>query len=474
MMLIGKILYVGPPFHHVIAISRIAREIHLHPTIQTPIPTSDTVDKTYWSSRVPELPSKGEPFEIPQNDIRFVYSAKGSTKDASSLDGAADGNRPMPDHIAKRFVQAPRHVLTNALGPIDDASWNDWRWQQRKRFRRIEQLENVLHITNEEREAFAKSDAMFHMGITPYYASLMDPDDPNCPIRLQSVPHPGELEIHPEDLADPLGEEKDMPVAGITHRYPDRVLFYTTHNCPVYCRHCTRKRKVSDPTSMADKEQIEMALAYIEKHTEIRDIVVSGGDPLSLSDERLDYILGRLRAIPHVEIFRMGTRNLVTLPQRVTDDFVKMLRKHQPVFVNTHFNHPKECTAEALDACRRLADAGCVIGNQMVLLKGVNDDWRIVKELNHRLLLMRVRPYYIYQCDLSQGIAHFRTTIEEGLKIIENLRGHTSGLAVPTFVVDGPGGGGKIPLQPNYIVKHNDKNWTLRNFRGDQFDYLEP
>ncbi|MEI6790615.1 MAG: KamA family radical SAM protein [Myxococcaceae bacterium] len=400
-------------------------------------------------------------------DIRFVFNARGATSDASDLSDSHDGTRPIPKGQAHRFVHSPR-------GSIDEASWNDWRWQQRKRYRNMEQLKELLIVSPGEQEAFDKSDALFHMGITPYYAALMDKENPNCPIRLQSVPQLGELDILASDLEDPLGEEKDMPVPGITHRYPDRVLFYTTHNCPVYCRHCTRKRKVSDPTSMADKEQIEVALAYIEQHTEVRDIVVSGGDPLSLSDERLDYILGRLRAIPHVEIFRMGTRNLVTLPQRITDDFAKMLRKHQPVFINTHFNHPKECTAEALDACRKLADAGCVMGNQMVLLKGVNDDWRIVKELNHRLLLMRVRPYYIYQCDLAQGISHFRTTVETGLNIMENLRGHTSGLAVPTYVIDGPGGGGKIPLLPNYVKSHEGKKWVLRNFRNETFTYVEP
>ena len=283
-----------------------------------------------------------------------------------------------------------------------------------------------------------ETDNEFHMGITPYYAALMDPDDPRCPVRLQSVPTMGETIVAAADLEDPLAEERDMPVPGITHRYPDRVLFYITHNCPVYCRHCTRKRKVADPTSAAAKKQIEDGLDYIALHPEIRDVVISGGDPLSLSDDRLDYILGRLRAIPHVEIFRLGTRNLVTLPQRVTDDFVHMLRKHQPVYVNTHFNHPKECTAEAFEAARRLADAGCVIGNQMVLLKGVNDDPKTVMELNHKLLLMRVRPYYIYQCDLAKGISHFRTTVEAGRKIIRSLRGHTSGLAVPHFVVDAP------------------------------------
>jgi lysine 2,3-aminomutase len=312
------------------------------------------------------------------------------------------------------------------------------------------------------------------MGITPYYAALMDPDDPNDPIRLQSVPTMGEMQIAPADLDDPLAEERDMPVPGVTHRYPDRVLFYTTHNCPVYCRHCTRKRKVADPTSAAAKKQIEDGLAYIAAHPEIRDIVISGGDPLSLSDERLDYILGRLRAIPHVEIFRLGTRNLVTLPQRVTDDFVAMLRGHHPVYVNTHFNHPKECTAEAFEAARRLADAGCVIGNQMVLLKGVNDDPRTVMELNHKLLLMRIRPYYIYQCDLSKGISHFRTPVETGIRIIEALRGHTSGLAVPQFVVDAPNGGGKIPVNPEYVVRHEGKRWTFRNYAGKTYTYDEP
>lgn len=412
--------------------------------------------------------------ELTDRDIRFVFNAKEATKNASDIGTSPGETRPIPAHFCDRFVHAPIERIENAFGKISPEDWHDWRWQQRKRFRLIEQLENVINVSESERQAFLKSNEMFHMGITPYYASLMDKDDPKCPIRLQSVPQMGELDILASDLEDPLAEERDMPVPGITHRYPDRVLFYTTHNCPVYCRHCTRKRKVSDPSSMAAKEQIEVALDYISKNKAIRDIVISGGDPLSLSDERLDYILTRLRQIPHVEIFRMGTRNLVTLPQRVTKDFVYMLKAHQPVFVNTHFNHPKECTAEALDACRRIADAGCVIGNQMVLLKGVNDDYRIVKELNHRLLLMRVRPYYIYQCDLSQGISHFRTSIKTGLEIMEKLRGHTSGLAVPTYVVDAPGGGGKIPLLPEYVKSHSGKEWVLRNFQDRTFTYIEP
>lgn len=356
----------------------------------------------------------------------------------------------------------------------EDKDWNNWVWQQQKRIKSMEQLEKVIQVTQEERDAFAHSHEMFNMGITPYYASLIDPNDPNCPIRLQSVPKSGELKILPTDLEDPLAEERDMPVPGITHRYPDRVLFYTTHNCPVYCRHCTRKRKVSDPSSSAANKQLEEGLAYIEAHKEVRDVVISGGDPLSNSDERLEYILSRLRAMDHIEVFRIGTRNLVTLPQRVTQSFADMLKKYHPVFVHTHFNHPKECTQEAFDACARLADAGCILHNQMVLLKGVNDDPKIVKELNHKLLMMRVRPYYIYQCDLSQGISHFRTSVETGLNIIENLRGWTSGMAVPHFVIDGPGGGGKIPLLPQYVVKHEGKKWVLRNFRKQEFEYIEP
>ncbi len=373
-------------------------------------------------------------------------------------------------HIRARFPPGPRAAWKDA----PEAQWNDWHWQQRERITRLEQLEKVIRVTDDERRACIETDAEFHMGITPYYAALMDPEDPSCPIRLQSVPTMGELFAAPADLEDPLAEDRDMPVPGITHRYPDRVLFYTTHNCPVYCRHCTRKRKVADPSSAAAKKQVEDGLDYIALHPEIRDVVISGGDPLSLSDERLDYILGRLRAIPHVEIFRLGTRNLVTLPQRVTDEFTAMLRRHQPVYVNTHFNHPKECTAEAFEAARKLADAGCVIGNQMVLLKGVNDEARTVLELNHLLLLMRIRPYYIYQCDLAKGISHFRTPIETGRKIMRALRGHTSGLAVPQFVVDAPHGGGKIPVNPDYVVRHQGKTWVFRNYAGKEYTYREP
>ncbi|HEU4385702.1 MAG TPA: KamA family radical SAM protein [Anaeromyxobacteraceae bacterium] len=373
-------------------------------------------------------------------------------------------------NVLSRFPAGPRSIWKD----VPDALWNDWHWQQRERVTTLAQLERVIRLTDDERRAVVEADAEFHMGITPYYAALMDPEDPYCPVRMQSVPTMGELFAAPADLEDPLAEDRDMPVPGITHRYPDRVLFYVTHNCPVYCRHCTRKRKVADPTSAAAKKQVEDGLLYIEQHRQIRDVVISGGDPLSLSDERLDSILGRLRAIPHVEMFRLGTRNLVTLPQRVTDDFVDMLRRHQPVYVNTHFNHPRECTAETFEAARKLADGGCALGNQMVLLRGVNDDPQTVLTLNHKLLLMRIRPYYIYQCDLAKGISHFRTPIETGRRIIRALRGHTSGLAVPHFVVDAPEGGGKIPVNPDYVVRHDGKRWVFRNYAGKEFTYYEP
>jgi lysine 2,3-aminomutase len=406
-----------------------------------------------------DVASWADPEEEPPGRRRGARAAEGKDRREAPRTG-----------VAARFAPGSRGIWAD----VPDAQWNDWHWQQRRRITRLDQLEEVIRVSDDERRATVETASEFHMGITPYYAALMDPEDPRCPIRLQSVPTMGERVLLPMDLEDPLAEERDMPVPGITHRYPDRVLLYTTHNCPVYCRHCTRKRKVSDPTSAAAKRQIDDAIDYIARTPAVRDVVISGGDPLSLSDERLDHVLGRLRAIPHVEIFRLGTRNLVTLPQRVTEDLVRMLRAHHPVYVNTHFNHPRECTAEAFDACRRLADAGCVLGNQMVLLKGVNDDPRTVMELNHRLLLMRVRPYYIYQCDLAQGISHFRTPVETGVRIMEALRGHTSGLAVPHFVIDAPDGGGKIPVNPDYVVARDGKRWVLRNYAGEEYEYVEP
>jgi lysine 2,3-aminomutase len=332
----------------------------------------------------------------------------------------------------------------------------------------------VIHTTKEEVLAVTRSASKFNMGITPYYAALMDPRDPDCPIRLQAVPKLRELQISSADLLDPLKEEKDMPVPGLTHRYPDRVLLYTTHNCPVYCRHCTRKRKVGDPSSATSRQNLESALEYIERHGEIRDVILSGGDPLSLSNERLDWLLGRVRSIGHVEIIRIGTRNLVTLPQRVDDGLIEVLKKYPPLHVNTHFNHPREMTREALLAATRLAMAGVTMGNQAVLLRGVNDDAEVMRELCQKLLLMRIRPYYIYQCDLAQGISHFRTTIDKGTEIIDRLRGWTSGLAVPQFVIDAPGGGGKVPINPEYVIRREPGKIVIRNYENQEFVYHEP
>ncbi len=372
--------------------------------------------------------------------------------------------------VRDRYYRAQRPAFWQS---IEDEKWMDWHWQLQNRVHSKDGLAQVLSLSKEEQESFDMSSETFNVGITPYYASLMDPQDPQCPVRQQAIPAKGELTILESDMEDPLAEERDMPVPGITHRYPDRVLFYTSHVCAMFCRHCTRKRKVADPTSSAADKQIENGIAYITQHPEIRDVVVSGGDPLCLSDEKVEYILSRLRAIEHVQIIRLGTRTPVTMPYRITEKLAQIISKYHPVVVNTHFNHPKECTQQAFDACARLANAGCMINNQMVLLKGINDDPKIVKELNHKLLMMRVRPYYIFQCDLAQGISHFRTPVETGINIIENLRGWTSGLAVPHFVIDTPGGGGKIPLLPNYVVKREGKKWTLRNFKKQQFTYTE-
>ena len=357
---------------------------------------------------------------------------------------------------------------------VSKEDWEDWHWQHKNRIRSLDVLEKVINVTEEERNAYEKSVAEFNMAITPYYASLMDPDDPMCPVRQQSVPKMGELQKSPEDLRDPLGEEKDMPVPGLTHRYPDRVLFYTTHHCPVYCRHCTRKRKVSDPSSAALKAQLEGCYQYLEKHKEVRDVVISGGDPLSFNDTKLEEILAKLRSIPHIEIIRLGTRNPVTLPQRINDDFCKMIKKFHPIFVHTHFNHTAECTPDSAEALNMLADAGCNIGNQMVLMKGINEDPQMVLEMNRWLLKQRTRPYYMFQCDLAEGISHFRTPIETGLKILRHLIGHTSGMAIPRYVVDLPGGGGKVPIQPEYLIEKKGRILTFENFKGEHYEYPEP
>ncbi len=354
---------------------------------------------------------------------------------------------------------------------VDEARWNDWHWQLRSRITELCELEQVVHLTEDERRACAVTSARFAWGATPYYASLMSADDPTCPIRRQIIPSLAELAVGSAELCDPLAEDTHAPVQGLTHRYPDRALLYVTHSCAAYCRHCNRKRKVGDPSSALNQSALDAGLGYIRAHPELRDILVSGGDPLTLSDERLEQLVRDLRAIPHVEIIRIATRAPVTLPQRITPALAAMLRRYHPIYVNTHFNHPKECTTEAAQALRTLADVGCVLGNQMVLLRGINDELETVRTLNRWLLTARCRPYYIFQADLVHGIGHFRTPLARGIALIDGLRGWMSGLGVPHFVVDLPGGGGKVPLGPEYMRARDGKHVVLRNYAGDEFDY---
>ena len=357
---------------------------------------------------------------------------------------------------------------------VTDEQWNDWKWQVKNRIETYEELSKYFTFSPEEAEGIKKALAKFRMAITPYYLSLIDPNDPYDPIRRQCIPAGAECNIAPADLNDPLHEDEDSPAPGLTHRYPDRVLFLITDMCSRYCRHCTRRRFAGQKDDDSPQDRIEKCLEYIEKTPEVRDVLLSGGDALMVSDKKLEYIISRLRAIPHVEIVRIGSRTPVVCPQRITDDLCNMLKKYHPIWLNTHFNHPNEMTPEAQAAVAKLADAGIPLGNQTVLLRGVNDCVHVMKKLMHELVKNRVRPYYIYQCDLSMGLEHFRTPVSKGIEIIENLRGHTSGYAVPTFVVDAPGGGGKTPVMPTYVISQSPDKVILRNFEGVITTYTEP
>lgn len=357
------------------------------------------------------------------------------------------------------------------------SNWRDWRWQEKHRVRTLPALEQLLGIElgDETRRDLEKTVDKFPFSITPYYLSLINTDDlENDPVFRQAVPSVHELTLSPADMADPLHEDADSPVPGITHRYPDRVLFLVSNVCAMYCRHCTRKRRVGDVDNIPDRATILAGIAYIRDTPQIRDVLLSGGDPFMLPTDYLDWILGLLRDIPHVEIVRIGTRIPVVLPYRVTDELVAMLKRHHPIWINTHFNHPREITASAKMALDKLADAGIPLGNQTVLLAGVNDCPRIMRSLVNKLVAARVRPYYLYQCDLSEGLGHFRTPVGKGVEIIESLVGHTSGLCVPTYVIDAPGGGGKIPVMPNYLISWSTNKVILRNYEGVITTYKEP
>ena len=357
---------------------------------------------------------------------------------------------------------------------VSESDWNDWKWQVRNRIETLEDLKKYVTLTPEEEDGVSKCLGTLRMAITPYYLSLIDLNNPNCPVRKQAVPTAAELHQAEADLLDPLHEDTDSPVPGLTHRYPDRVLLLVTDQCSMYCRHCTRRRFAGQHDAAVDMSQIDKCIDYVREHPEVRDVLLSGGDALLISDEKLEYIISKLRAIPHVEIVRMGSRTPVVMPQRITPELCNMLKKYHPIWLNTHFNHPNEVTEEAARACAMLADAGIPLGNQTVLLAGVNDCVHVMKKLVHKLVSMRVRPYYIYQCDLSMGLEHFRTPVSKGIEIIEGLRGHTSGYCVPTFVVDAPGGGGKTPVMPNYVISQTPNKVILRNFEGVITTYTEP
>ncbi|MDD3334926.1 MAG: lysine 2,3-aminomutase [Eubacteriales bacterium] len=352
--------------------------------------------------------------------------------------------------------------------------WNDWKWQFAHRIQTADALSQVIPLTEAEKEDINRCLSHFRMAISPYYASLIHPEDPQDPIRMQSVPMIEETFDCSNDLEDPLGEESDSPVPHLVHRYPDRVLLLVTLQCAMYCRHCTRRRAVGEEDRVISEKAFQNALSYIRDHPAIRDVLISGGDPLTMSTIKLEHIISSLRAIPHVEIIRIGTRVPVVLPMRIDDELLTMLKRYQPIWINTHFNHPREITPDSQRACEAIVDAGIPLGNQSVLLKGVNDNVDTMKTLLLKLVKMRVRPYYLYQCDLSRGISHFRTTVDQGIDIMHSLQGNISGYALPRYVIDAPGGGGKIPIVYPYVISKDDKEVVMENYLGKRYRYPQP
>lgn len=354
---------------------------------------------------------------------------------------------------------------------IPASDWQNWAWQLKNRLTSVEQIEQYMTLTADEKAGCLFADSKLSLAITPYFFNLIDRDDPDCPIRKQVIPRAGEMQVSSEEMLDSLGEDEHSPVPGLVHRYPDRVLFLVTDRCAAYCRYCTRSRLVSNAQDYNFHPEYEQALRYIESHPEVRDVLLSGGDPLLLSDRKLEHLLARLRGIKHVEFIRIGSRIPTFLPQRITPELCDLFKKYGAVWMSIHVNHPKECTQELKDACERLSYAGVPLGNQSVLLKGVNDDADVMKALVQRLLRMRVRPYYIYQMDLITGGSHFKVDVRKGIEIIRALRGHTTGYSVPQYVIDAPGGGGKVPVNPDYVEEITEKEVVFRNFEGKQFRY---
>jgi len=376
--------------------------------------------------------------------------------------------------LAEAKILVEEEYKLNPWKDASDEEWEDWRWQLKNRITKAEQLKLLLNLNDEEVAAIDASKGRMATAITPYFATLMSRTDPNCPIRRQALPTLQEIHFSPHDLLDPCAEDENSPVHGLVHRYPDRALLLVTDKCAVYCRYCTRRRMVGSSEKCITEEEMDEAISYIQATKKVRDVLISGGDPLLLEDDHLERILTKLRKIPHVEIVRIGTRVPVTLPQRITPALTNMLRKYHPLWMSIHFSHPKEITKEVRRSCGLLSDAGIPLGSQTVLLRGINDKPSIMKRLMHELLKTRVRPYYIYQCDLAMGTEHFRTPIAVGINIIEKLRGHTTGYAVPSFVIDAPGGGGKIPVGPTYLISQDKGRMILRNYQGKVFEYQEP
>ena len=375
------------------------------------------------------------------------------------------------------FNEAQQEIANKIENDKSLSNWRNWKWQLKHAIKSLEQFELLtgIQFEEEERKDLARTFDKFPLSITPYYLSLINTSNfRNDPVFRQSFGGVEELITLKSELADPLSEEHDSPVEGITHRYPDRVLFHVSNICSMYCRHCTRKRKVGDVDFVPTKAQLSKGIEYIRKTPQVRDVLLSGGDPFMLSDEMIDWLLSEISSIEHVELIRIGTRMPVVLPYRITDELISILKKYQPVWINTHFNHPREITASSKEAIARLADGGFPLGNQSVLLADVNDCPRIMKSLLHKLVANRIRPYYLYQCDLAEGLSHFRTPIGKGIEIMESLVGHTSGFARPTYVIDAPGGGGKIPVMPNYIISWSTNRVVLRNYEGVITSYKEP
>ena len=370
----------------------------------------------------------------------------------------------------KEFHPAGRGFWTD----VSDSDWNDWRWQLKHRITSADQLHRLMPALTPEEYAGSKlANTRLALAITPYFFNLIDPADEHCPIRWQVIPRAEETATAPWEMRDPCGEDSHSPVPGLVHRYPDRVLFLVTDRCAAYCRYCTRSRLVSNAAGYDFHPEFDRQIAYVASHPEVRDVLLSGGDPLLFSDEKLEYLLSRLRAIKHVEFLRIGTRIPIFLPQRITPELCAMLKQFHPLFISIHSNHPRELTTEVRDALGRLADAGIPLGNQSVLLRHVNDDLNVAKAHVQKLLICRVKPYYLYQCDLIAGSAHLRASVRKGLEIMDGLRGHTTGYAVPQYVIDAPGGGGKVPVNPEYVLSRNADRVVIRNFEGKVFEYPE-